>query len=292
VPEHGSSVIRRAQLAAELRRLRERAGYTATKVVGQLGWPGSKLSRIELNKVGVKDEDLVLLLDLYGTGEPRRSELRALAKESRERSRLDNLSDIVRGGHVELMQREAEALAEWNWQPQVIPGLLQTDGYIRAIMAGWVSVSPEPYGYIEDRVYGRQMRQEMVMDRDPPLELRIVMDESVLRRTFVEASVMRAQLGHILEISESPNLDVRILPLGGYHLLGVGAFMYMTFPPIHDVPVPDLVAFEHLTGTHFIDDAEETNKYRMAFKALRKTALEPPESRERITKTLREVWAQ
>jgi transcriptional regulator with XRE-family HTH domain len=290
VPERGSSTVRRRQLAAELRRLRERAGYSATEVVTQLGWPsGSKLSRIELNRIGVKEEDLVLLLDLYGTQNPHRAALIALAGEAREPSRLDNLSAVVRGEHAEFMQREAEALAEWNWEPQVIPGLLQTDAYTRAIMTGWVSMLTEPYSHIEDRVEGRRLRQEALITRDPPLELRMVIDESALRRSFADASVMRGQLEHLVAVSEYPNIEVRILPLDGSHVLGVGAFAYMTFPPIHDVSVPDIVAFEHLTGTHFIEDELETTKYRVAFKSLRKSALEPVESRDRIISTIRDI---
>jgi Domain of unknown function (DUF5753)/Helix-turn-helix domain len=289
VSEHGSSVVRRAQLARELRRLRTRAGYSATEVVGPLGWPGSKLSRIERSQIGVKTDDLVLLLDFYGTEDPYRSELIALAEESRKLDRLGARTSGIRGEHVEFMQREAEAKALWNWEPLVIPGLLQRESYIRSIMVGWVTMLSEPPSYIDDRVEGRRIRQEKVMARDPPLELQFVIDESVLRRSFVDPSVMRDQLEHMAEISESPNVDIGILPLDGHHNLGVGAFVGMTFDPIYEVPVPDLVAFEHLTGTHFIDDPDETHKYLVAFNAMRESALGPAESRDLIMRVARDA---
>lgn len=292
MPEHGSSALRRRQLAAELRRLREQAGYSATEVVSRLGWPSSsKLSRIELNRIGVKEEDLVLLLDLYGTTDPHRAALIALAGEARKVSPLDALTTVVREEHAGFMRREGEALSEWNWESLVIPGLLQTEGYIRAIMTGWVSTLREPSRYIEDRVGGRLLRQKEIMSRRPPLELRLVIDDSVLRRSFGDARVMCEQLEHLAAISESPDLDVRVLPLDINQVLTIGGFAYMTFPPIHDVPVPDLVAVEHLTGTHFIEDEEETAKYRIAFTSLRDRALEPAESRDRIRNTIRDFWA-
>ena len=290
MPGYGSPNVRRRRLAGELRRLRERAGFFGEEVARRLGWSTSKVSRLERGQSGVKRADLRRLLDLYRVDPSRREELLALAEESQPSGRLKAISARLPGVHAEFLNVEAEAESVWNWEPQIVPGLLQTEDYARAVMLGWHSIFTEPPSEIERRVEARRLRQQ-VLQRDPPLQLSVVMDESVLHRKLGDASVMRAQLQHIVEISRQPNIRVRILPLKRDHPVAAGAFTYVKFPQLHDVPLNDIVTFEHLTGTDQFEDQDDTYKYSAVFRALEDGSLDPDQSREELARVAAEEWA-
>jgi transcriptional regulator with XRE-family HTH domain len=289
VAGYRSPNVRRRRLAAELRRLRERAGFIGEEVARRLEWSTSKVSRLERGQSGVKRTDLRRLLDLYRVDARRREELLALAEESQPSGRLKAISAGLPEDHVQFLSFEAEAESVWNWQPQIVPGLLQTEDYARAVMLGWHSMFTAPPSEVERRVEARRLRQQ-VLQRDPPLQLSVVMDESVLHRKLGEASVMRAQLEHIVEVSRLPNIKVRVLPLKSDPPVTTGAFTYVKFPQLHDVPLSDIVTFEHLTGTDQVEDQDETYKYGVAFQALEESALGLDQSREELVRVATEEW--
>jgi transcriptional regulator with XRE-family HTH domain len=290
VASYGSPNVRRRWLAAEMRRLREHAGLIGEEVARRLGWSTSKISRLERGQSGIKHADLQRLLDLYRVDPPRREELLALAEESQPSGRLKTISARLPGVQAEFLNVEAEAESVWNWEPQIVPGLLQTEDYARAVMLGWHSMFTEPPSEAERRVEARRLRQQ-VLQRDPPLQLSVVMDESVLHRKLGEASVMRAQLQHIVEASRLPNVSVRILPLKSEHPVATGAFTYVKFPQRHDVPLSDIVTFEHLTGTDQFDDQDDTYKYSVVFRALEESSLDLDQSREELARVSMQEWA-
>jgi transcriptional regulator with XRE-family HTH domain len=289
VPDYGSPSVRRRRLAAELRRLRERAGFLGEEVAGRLGWSGSKLSRIETSKIGIKQEDLLLLLELYQVGQPHRQELLALAQESHQTGRLEAISARLPQVHAEFLRVEAEAESVWDWEPQVVPGLLQTEEYARAVMLGWTAMFRLPSGETDRRVEAQRIRQR-VLERDPPLILSFVLDESVLRRKLGDAPVMRGQLAHVIEVSRLRHVSVRILPLGGEHPVLTGAFTYIKFPRLHDAPLPDVAAYEHLVGTGYSETEDDANKYHVAFRTLEERSLGADQSRDLIANAIRELW--
>jgi transcriptional regulator with XRE-family HTH domain len=289
VPDQGTPVGGR-RLAAELRRLREHAGLTGEEVSQRLGWSGSKLSRIELHRIGVKQSDLRKLLALYGVDDSYRDELLALARESGGKGRLVRAA----GGFPQVagyVSAEAEAESVWNWEPQIIPGLLQTHDYARAVRQLWLDMFPGPPSETERWASARLLRQQ-VLSRDPPLQLSVIIDESVLGRRFGDRAVMRQQLEHLAEASELPNVEVRIYPINGeYPPLATGAFSYMQFPQVHDVPLHDIVSIEHLDGPYDVEEEDQTYMYRVAFEYLLERSLDPDESRSRISTITRDVWA-
>jgi transcriptional regulator with XRE-family HTH domain len=290
VSDQGSPAIRRRRLAGELRRLRELAGYTGDQAADHLGWSASKLSRIETNKIGIKEADVQRLLDLYAVSEPHRDELLALARESKQIARISMLSARLPEEQAQFLHVEAEAESIWNWEPQIVPGLLQTEAYARAVMVGWHSMFTRPPSEIDRRVEARLLRQQ-VLRRDPPIQLSVVIDESVLYRQVGDASVMRAQLEHIIEVSRLPLVRVRILPLKGTHPVTQGAFTYMRFPQLHETALNDLVTYEYLTGTGQFDSQDETYEYSVAFERLAAIALAPGQSRTEMARIARETWA-
>jgi transcriptional regulator with XRE-family HTH domain len=290
LPDHGNPSVRGRRLAAELRRLREQAGLTGDEAAQRLGWSGSKISRIELRRTGVKQADLNKLLDLYQVAETHRGELFALARESSERdSSLDQAAASFPPEYAEHLRMEAEAESVWTWEPQVVPGLLQTQDYARALMRGWQSMFALPPGDLERRVQARLVRQQL-LTRDPPLALSVVIDESVLHRRFGDNRIMNQQLRRLAEASELPNVDLRVLPLDGDHPTGTGAFNYFRFAQVHEVGLHDIVTVEHLTGHDYVEDDEGTNKFRVTFEHLMALSRDPVPSRDLILRTAEQAW--
>ncbi len=284
------AAVRGRRLAAELRRLRLRSQLTGEEVAQRLGWSESKISRIELSRTGVKQGDLSRLLDVYGVDdESHRTELLALAREAAPRigrqSWAANLTEEI----SDFAAAEAEARLMWNWEPQIMPGLLQTADYARAVILGAQAIFALPPSDVQRRVEARLARQQ-VLTRDQPLELSVVMDESALRRRFGDRRVMCEQLAHLAERSQWPNVQVRILPLGGEHPIGTGSFTYLQFPQVHAVPLADMVFVEQLVTNYRVDDENDTYKYRLTFDRLTAMGLPPAESRDLIRQTARELW--
>jgi transcriptional regulator with XRE-family HTH domain len=293
LPDRGSSTVRGRRLAAELRRLRERTGMNGEEVAERLGWSGSKVSRIELGRTGIKQDDLRHLLNLYGVEEPYRDDLIALARESAQKSPLRQITSAFppEAEYGTYLSAEAEAESVWNWEPQVVPGLLQTPDYARAALEPWQIMFPGPPSEIERRVQARLLRQQ-ILTRDPPLELSVVIDESVLYRRFGSRAVMREQLERLAEASELPNVQVRIYRLDGDDApLSAGAFSYMQFPYVHDVPLHDIVSVEHLEGSDYLEGEDQTYQYRVAFEYVLRRALDPAESLSIISTAIREAWS-
>lgn len=288
MPEQGAPVGGR-RLAAELRRLRDAAGFTGEQVSQRLGWSGSKLSRIETHRIGVKQVDLRKLLELYEVDDSYRDELLALARESKQRGPAGKAAasfpQVV--GYV---SAEAEAESVWNWEPQIIPGLLQTRDYARAVRQLWLRMFPGPPSETDRWAETRLLRQQ-VLTRDPPLQLSVVIDESVLHRRFGDKPVMREQLRHLAESAELPNVQVRIYPMDwDYPPVPSGPFSYMQFPEAHDVPLHDIVSVELFDGPIDIEDEDQTYRYRTAFEYLVKGSLDPEQSHALISAIASDAW--
>lgn len=291
MPDHGSPAIRRPRLAAELRRLRERAGLKGDQAAGLLGWSASKVSRIETGKTGVREQDLKLLLSLYGVGEPRRSGVLALARESATApASLDEAAiSSFQPGYEAFVYAEAEAVKLCNWEPQVVPGLLQTEGYAREVMRGWYSMFGLPPAELRLQVEARMRRQHMVVG-DRRLEFAAVIDESVIHRRFGDNIVMRQQIERLVDFSRLPNVELRVLPLDGAHPVGAVPFTHMQFSREHEIPQADMVFVEQLDNNYCTEDLTETNKYRVAFEQLCLASLDPVESRNLITGIAQRIW--
>jgi hypothetical protein len=288
VPERRNpNLARRRRLAAGLR---EREGITGEQATELLGWPhSSKLNRIELAKTGLKPADLLSLLDLYHVTSARRAELTALAEESRRSGAIQAPGMRIPGEQVAFLEAEADAESIGIWEPMVVPGLFQTEQYSRALLQAWVTRFALPAGEVDRRVAARRLRQE-ILTRDPPPQVSAVIDESVLRRRIGEPPVMREQLGHLVAISELPNIGLRILPLDGEHMVATGPFNYLRFRQLHEVPLDDIVMYENLTGMDDIEDEGDVHQYKVAFESLTSGALDPEQSRALITAVADQVW--
>jgi transcriptional regulator with XRE-family HTH domain len=292
VPEQNTPRIGRRRLAAELRRLRELANLTGEEAAEQLGWSGSKISRIELNRTEVKSGDLAELLDLYGVRGTHRANLIALARVRRSRGWWTAYGDLITPEYSAYIELEAEADSALCWSPYVVHGLLQTEEYARGVVETQLRWSPvTPPGHLRRLVDIRLVRQR-VLAGNFALTLSVVLDEAVLRRQIGTAAVMREQLEHLLATSQRPNVTIRVLPLAGAHPVGTGAFSLLVFPPFLGVgPQSEVLYVEKLVGDELLANEEpEVYEYRLAFDQLTAESLDPDASRDKIA-AAREAWS-
>jgi transcriptional regulator with XRE-family HTH domain len=292
MPEYGSPTVRRRRLAAELRRLRERAVLTGEEVAESLGWSASKISRIEHYRTGIKSGDLSKLLECYGVTDTHRGELMALAREPTRKGWWEAYSDALPEEYAAYIVLESEAETVECWSPQVIHGLLQTRDYARAVIEAHMwSTGSIPPGKIQQRVEARLTRQEAITG-DPQRSLAVILDQSALIRRVSEAQIMRQQLGHLIEVSRLPNVRVQVLPLDGSHPIGTGSFVLLRFGPVPGIgQSPDVVYLEQLSRTAlYVEDEDEVHEYRLAFQQLSEKSLSPDRSRELIAAIARDSW--
>jgi transcriptional regulator with XRE-family HTH domain len=290
LPDLPSSAVRRA-LAAELRRLREHAGLSGDEVAARLGWSGSKVSRIETHRTGIKDADLELLLGLYNVDEDQRSQLRALAAEQDGRGWWTAYASTFAPEYLALIGLEAAASSISCWSPELIHGLLQTEAYARAALEvayGLPAVIPP--GEMHRRIEARLRRQEM-LTQAAGKQFVFVLDEAALRHRFGTAAIMHAQLRQVEQLSRLPNVTVQILAFSGSHPIGPGGFALLEFAPVHGTSLNDVIYMEHLTRNTFVEEEMETYEYRLAFARLLAEALDEIASRKLISKIAREVWS-
>ncbi|GAA4450567.1 helix-turn-helix domain-containing protein [Phytohabitans houttuyneae] len=270
----------RRQLGAELRRLR--ADRTVADVAAELGWSDSKLSRIETAHTGVRPKDLDRLLEAYAVAEDARARIRALAGQSRQRAWWEAYGDVLPNAYETYIGFEAEAVGIYNYECQVVPGLLQTAEYASAVIqADGV--------YEDDEVHGQRvavrMARQAVLTRDPPPQLSVIVDEAVLRRPIGGPDVMRRQLTSLVEANERKMVTVQVLPFAaGAHRALAGAFIILEFARDGDSP---LVYSEGMTGGVFRSRPDELRNYWMSFEALRAAALNPKKSVDFISAIVR-----
>ncbi|MEU4832279.1 helix-turn-helix transcriptional regulator [Streptosporangium sp. NPDC023615] len=275
----GSPTVRRRRLASELRHLRERAQLTLEEVSRQLGWSTSKVSRIENSRVGVVPKDVGLLLDLYEIGNSRREELLKLARDARKRGWWHAYDDLS-SEYSAYIGLEAEAASMRSFASAAVPGLLQTEDYIRAVVRAGLVLAPP--GEVEHRIEVRMARQALLSQAEP-LCLWAVLDEAVIRRIIGGPVVMRSQLKRLLEVIDLPNVTIQILPFAaGAHSAMSGAFQILQFPEPAD---PDVVFLENLTDSLYVERDADVYRYTVAFDHLRAKALDPDDSRRLIAET-------
>jgi transcriptional regulator with XRE-family HTH domain len=290
VPEPASPTVRRRLLAAELRRLRERAGLTGDDVAKRVKWSASKVSRIETSQTAPSVPDMRKLLTLYDVEGRYAEELLALAKEAAGKGWWETYSPTLPPEYAGLIGMEAEAKSALSWAAQIVPGLFQTEDYAREVTNGYLErIDPVPPSETRRRVEVRLARQQ-VLTRDNPLDLRAVLDQSVLYRRFGDQYVMKSQVEKLLELSERDNISLHILPLDGRHPIGTGAFVLFQFGDVHHVTHEDVVYMETLTGGRYVEEEEEVYRYRRSFDRLSELALDQAKSREMLMDA-RDKWS-
>jgi transcriptional regulator with XRE-family HTH domain len=289
VTSSASPTVRRRRLAAELRRLR--GSHTGTTVAKALGWSPAKVSRYELGQGTFPLEEIEKLLEYYGVTEPRRAQLLALAVEANERAWWYDYADALTPEYMEFIGLEAEAASEREWQLAAVPGLLQTREYAQAVHSAHQQAILKRPGVFDRRVAVRMIRQEVLTRRNPPLELSVVIDQSVLLRKVGSREVMAEQLRHLAETARLPNVDLRILPLERETSLMADSFVVFGFSTEHETSkLGDVVTTESAEIHLSIEGESDTYIFRLFFDAFVAASLSPDDSRELILETARRLW--
>lgn len=261
--------LRRRRLGSELKRCRERAGLTQESVSRHFEWHAAKVTRIETARVAVTPRDVRDLLTLYGIeDEQYREALLELARASKQKTWWTDYRDIMRPGNFVGLEAEASMLRVW--EPIVVPGLLQTESYVQALMR--TGRSWDPPEQMARRVALRMKRQSRLTGPNP-LELLAVIDESIVRRSIGGPAVMEEQLGHLIDMAKLPNVTVQILPFdaGEHPFLGGSAALLEFRETTH----LDVVYLEGLAGDLYEEQHSEVARYRAEFERLSERALDP-----------------
>jgi len=253
----GGPTVQRLVLGSHLHRLREQRGITAEQAADQIRGSHSKISRMEHGRVGFKERDVADLLTLYGvTDGEERAALLNLARDSNTPGWWHAFSDILPTWLEPYVGLEAAASIMRTYQIQWVPGLLQTEGYARALLrTGYPGVSDEEIGR---RGELRISRQE-ILGRPGAPQLWAVIDEGALRRPMGGREVMREQLQHLIKMAEHPAVTIQILPFGvGGHSGGGGPFTILRFA---EPDLQDVIYIEQLTSALYLDKPAEVDRY-------------------------------
>jgi transcriptional regulator with XRE-family HTH domain len=262
-----------------LRGLRIERGWTVEHVAEQLLVSPSKVSRLETGHRGASSRDMRDLCDLYGVADDVRRQLLDLAAEGKQLAWWQSRG-LYYSTYVGL---ESGASAISDFGLGLIPGLLQTPEYARAVLTAFRPRLDATE--IEQRLTGRLDRQSLLTSPDAP-GFDAVIDEAVLHRGAGDRAIMRGQLEHLLAASQRPNITIRILRYEiGILPVTINKFIILSFGG----EVPGVVFIEGLTRDLYLDDENDLAAYREAFDVLRGLAASAEDSREMITR-IKAAW--
>lgn len=277
--------VRRILLGSQLRRLREEKGISRETAGYHIRASESKISRMELGRVSFKERDVADPLTFYQvTDDAERAPLLALVREANAAGWWQNFNDVLPSWFQPYIGLEEAAQLIRTYELQFIPGLLQTEDYARAIITQ--GSGGLPVDVIERRVSVRLNRQKLLCRKDPP-RLWIVIDEAALRRPIGGPKVMRAQLEHLIAVSELPNLTLQVMPFAfGGHAAEGGAFTILRFP---EMDLPDVVYLEQLTGSAYLDKREDVDRYMEVYNRLSVDSTTPGDTAELLRRIITEL---
>ncbi|MDH6109043.1 transcriptional regulator with XRE-family HTH domain [Kitasatospora sp. MAP12-15] len=277
--EEPRPTVRGRRLGSELRRLRDSVNKTTEDAAQALKCSRAKISRIETGASGIRRLDLGILLDLYGVTEQRdRDSLEALARDSRKRGWWHDYGDTIPPAYADFLGLEGDARYIRTWQPLVVPGLLQTEGYARALLeANPAAVRPERI----DQLVRVRMERKDVLSKSDPARFWAIIWEPALRCPVGGRDVQRAQLDQLTKAAQLPNVTLQVVPMDVGATAGAcGAFVMFGFT---DSPTPGAVFLETLTSSHYLEQEAELDGYGLVFEYLRSAALSPAKSLDMIS---------
>jgi transcriptional regulator with XRE-family HTH domain len=267
-----SPVVQRRRLRTELRKARLDAALTQDQVAAAMDWSLSKVIRIEAGQVGISTNDLKALLSFYKiTDTAHTDELIAVARAARERAWWSMYHDVASSALLDLIGYESAVAIRRNFEPLLIPGLLQTEEYTRALYRGVDDRIPAER--VDTLVEIRLRRQELLDRINPPL-LFFILDEATVRRSAGGEGVMRNQIRHLIDTAERPNVTIEVVPFSaGLHPGLRGSFAVLEFPDAGDDDV--LYTEDPHGGVVSKEKQEDVVAYREIFEQLRRISLGP-----------------
>jgi transcriptional regulator with XRE-family HTH domain len=277
--------VRRRRLGSELRRLREAHSIKLEEVAEHLGVAASTLSRIETGKAPTKSIYLNAMLEMYGVNDPaQRQVLVDMAREGHRKGWWSVYDDVLPTGFGIYVGLEAEAAGLRSYEAEAVHGLFQTPDYARAILREVHNRDSEEQ---VERLVDLRMKRQDVLDRDPPLDVWLILDEAVIRRAIGGPEVMAGQLARLTEVSKMPSVTLQVLPFSsGSHAGLRGPFSILEFPERADA---DVAYVESVAGILYLEKDREVRACAEAFDRLRATALSPGASVELIAEAARDL---
>jgi hypothetical protein len=284
-PAHGGPTVLRMVLGTQLRRLREAAGISREAAGHTIRASEAKIGRLELGRVGFKARDVADLLTLYSVSdEEEREAFLALARRANVPGWWHQYGDLLPGWFETYLGLEQASAAIRSYEVQFVPGLLQTEDCARAAIR--IKDVPGSKCEVERRVALRMARQKFLTQPEAP-HLWMVLDEAALRRPLGSREVMQAQVRHLIEMAELPNITLQVLPFAaGGHAAAGGQFTILRFAGLD---LPDIVYVEQLTTALYLDKKNDTNSYLLVMDNLCIQALSPADTTGFLDRVLKEI---
>ncbi|HEY0450594.1 helix-turn-helix transcriptional regulator [Actinophytocola sp.] len=280
----GAPTARRIVLGAQLRRLREAAEISRADAGYAIRGSDSKISRMELGRVGFKERDVGDLLTMYGvTDENERAFYLDMVRKSNERGWWHRYTDLMPDWFSNFVGLEESASLIQNYELLFVPGLLQTEEYVRAVASHGQTTRIDDE--TERRVRLRMQRQRVLFRQGAP-RLWAVLDESVLRRPLGGVATLRRQIEHLLEVTKQPNITLQVVPYSMSGYSAEGSFSMLRFA---EPSLPDVVYIEHLNGALYLDRQNEIEVYGRVIDRLAVDAETPDRSRQLLSKLRAEL---
>ncbi|WP_280387174.1 helix-turn-helix domain-containing protein [Nocardia wallacei] len=269
---HGitGSTMPRRQLGRQLRDLRNRARMTTRVAAQRLEWSEAKIWRIETGQTSLRGLDVEAMCKIYGAPAELVEPLTALARETKARGWWAEYNDVIAEGFEVYLGLEEAADRLSTYENELVPGLLQTEDYTRAVLAA--ARPGMAAAELERRVALRAARQSVLTRADAPVRLEAVVTESLLRHRIGGPEVHAAQLDHLRRVSELPNVEIRVVPTEcDYHDgMDSGRFVLLEFRhAAGDLPEPPVAYVETFTGSSYFDKKHEIDRYRSAFASVK-----------------------
>ena len=277
--------VRRMLVGARLRRLRTELGLTRDEAAQAIRASEWKIHRLENGQVGFKDRDIIDLLALYQVNDPAEvADFLTLAREANTPGWWQHYGDVLPSWFRTYVDLEQAATLIRTYEGQFVPGLLQTDDYMRAVVRG--AHLEESSDEVGRRVRLRMARQ-ILLTREGPPRLWAVVDEAALRRPVGGKEVMRGQLERLIEATKLPNVTLQILPFAsGAHPAMGSAFSILRFA---DRELPDIVYLEHLTSALYLNKPDEVDQYLHVMESICVRAAAPDQTVELLDQILAEL---
>ncbi|MFB7468226.1 helix-turn-helix domain-containing protein [Streptomyces sp. NPDC056224] len=281
---NGNPTVRRRRLGAELRRLRLARGLTSTQVAEHLLISQPKVSHLENGRRAISPRDVRDLCGLYQvTDQQVIDSLMEMARESNQQGWWVAFGEVPYAVYIGL---ETAAASVRSYEPLVIPGLLQTPAYAAAVIAETIPLATEEQIAVRREV--RLRRQSRAHHPARPFRLRVVLDESVLRRVVGSPQIMCEQLEYLIRLGEQPHITMQILPhSAGAHPGISGQFSILGFPDT----APGTVYLERFTSDLYLGKRSDVQHYSTMFDQLQAQALNPEHTRHFITRAAEELPA-
>ncbi|MCI2420101.1 helix-turn-helix domain-containing protein [Saccharopolyspora sp. K220] len=280
--------VRRLLLSNELKRLREEAGVETDQAAKHLGCRVSKISRIELAQNNIQAGDVKLLTELYGATPEHTEILLNLARGQNQRGRWAGYRAVYPEWFRMFVDLERDAATMRSAEVEIIPGLLQTESYIRALHDDGQPIGPDDD--VESSVKARKERQA-IFTRDDPPEVSFILSESCLRRLVGDTDVMREQLRYLADVARLHNVQIQVLPFNAKTYAGriVYRFTMLNIPAPGITAPLEFVYVEAHDDARYLDDKAAVSSYASLWGRLQAAALGPVESRDFISEAAEQL---